>query len=291
MNLRRIGIVIISIAVGGSSALAQEREIGEIEGDLANVRAQIEAAKSEATQYSGGLIQALILQRLETLRLTEALLDQRRIALREGAQFTFSVPATRPDPAREAKIIQDLLNAKRELSEAESEASRYSGGLVLALAISNVMTQRQTVAILHQAALAARYGLTIANIDPGAVRQTEGVEVKQPTPAETPQESPKMQPARDCLKVADFGSITLDYNDTFAQVAWKVDVQNSCDTPFYIRVRFVLKDVEEFELDSDTKTIKVPANGMGKARGQMLVSPTSVYDRAKYNSVSYSLVR
>ena len=44
MNLRHIRLAIISLIIGGSSALAHASEIGEIESDLADVRAQMEAA-------------------------------------------------------------------------------------------------------------------------------------------------------------------------------------------------------------------------------------------------------
>ena len=291
--MSRLCIVILVglVTFGNYSVYADESDLAGLESDLADIRIRMEAAKADAESYAGGLIHALILQRLETLRLTEALLNQRRIAIREGAKFTFELPAIRPDAGREAEIAQDLLAAMDELGAAEAEAARYSGGLVHALALTNVMTQRQTVAMLHQAAIAARYGLTVPKIDATTLQRTERVRPQQPRSSEKPPDSPKMVAARDCLKVAEYGSRLLDYNEVFAKVAWKVNIQNSCDKPFYVSVRFALQDVDEFELDSDTETIAVPPSGVGKARGQMLVSPTSTYDRAKYDKVSYQLAR
>ena len=65
----------------------------------------------------------------------------------------------------------------------------------------------------------------------------------------------------------------LDSNNSFTELAWKVDVASTCKEPYRVRVRFVIMDKDDFELDDDTETILVPAGGIGNARGKMLVSP------------------
>jgi hypothetical protein len=77
----------------------------------------------------------------------------------------------------------------------------------------------------------------------------------------------------NCLKIDTFDSSVLSSNDIFTELAWKIDVVNSCGEALPIRVTFTISDKDEFELDSDHQDIVAPANGTGNARGKMLVSP------------------
>ena len=49
---------------------------------------------------------------------------------------------------RYEEIINQLTTARADLAKAETEAIKFSGGLVQALAVTNVMIQKQTVAML-----------------------------------------------------------------------------------------------------------------------------------------------
>lgn len=75
----------------------------------------------------------------------------------------------------------------------------------------------------------------------------------------------------------------------FTELAWKVDVSNSCAEAFRIRVTFTVYDKDEFELDSDSEYVYVPAGGIGKARGKMLVSPPEKARRMAKQGASLSL--
>jgi hypothetical protein len=54
-------------------------------------------------------------------------------------------------------------------------------------------------------------------------------------------------------------------------------------------VVFTIYDKSEFELDNDTQNVYVPANGVGKARGKMLVSPPEKARRMAKQGVTMSL--
>jgi hypothetical protein len=94
-----------------------------------------------------------------------------------------------------------------------------------------------------------------------------------PEYASSPPESSQTNPAKKCIEVGEFDSSILERNSAFVQLSWKADLKNSCSTPYRVRVRFVISDKDDFELDSDEETVIVPANDIGKARGRMLVSP------------------
>ncbi len=285
----RVTLLVVLIAFSFPSAA---QPINDLDQDLKQIQSEITKAVKEYEKYKGGLIKTLIAMRIETLKLTESLLVQRRIAIREGAKFDFKVPATKPDPEKAAEIEQDLIAAMEELRKAEKNAGRYSGGLVRALALSTVATQQQTVAMLKQAALAARYGLAVPAARPSKGREAISGSLVRKTKDGSQSGTDVSRPsAKDCLKIADYGSTTLDTNRSFSEIAWKVDISNRCDRAFRVRVRFTLQDEAEYELDDDRKTIIVPKNGVGKARGKMLVSPPSKAARVKFMGVSYTVLK
>jgi hypothetical protein len=127
--------------------------------DLAQVRLQITDAEQELARYEGGLIKGLIQARLAILRLSEAMLAQKELATKTGAAFAFTLPVALTDAKRAQDLLGDITAAEEELSRLEQEAAKYGGGLVQALAESNVAMQRQTVAMLKQAYYVAHYGL------------------------------------------------------------------------------------------------------------------------------------
>ena len=89
-----------------------------------------------------------------------------------------------------------------------------------------------------------------------------------------------------CLKIDTFDSSVLSSNSVYTEVAWKVDVSSSCDEARTVRVTFTLYDKDEFRLDEGSEIIQVPAGGVGKARGKMLVSPPEKARRMAKQGVS-----
>jgi len=132
--------------------------------DAAAVNAEIRKAEGEDQELSGGLVKSLIFLRLATLRHTLALLDQRskagltRATLRytiEGRPFVPPSDAT----AQIAALQEELSENAAKVAKQESEAARYSGGLVQATALVTLAALRQTQAMLDQKRLALKYGL------------------------------------------------------------------------------------------------------------------------------------
>ena len=269
--------IVVSATAGAAVTEAQEQEITQLLAERERVEAEIVLATEDHERYAGGLIKSLIATRLEVLRTTSALLQQRVHAIQSGAEIDIVVSGSDPDPDLAARLLPEIEAQRAKVEAARQEAARYSGGLVQAMGLSTAATLANTLALLEQRYLAAEYGLPTPGIRPAQL------------PGGTPTSTTAANPTADCLQVADFDSSVLDWNDTFVQLAWKVDVSNSCSQPFTISVRFAIYDANDFELDDDTERVMVPASGSTTARGTMLVSPTSKASRMTKQGASISV--
>ncbi len=253
----------------------QRQSVAELKQELPGVQQDIQDAERENAAYSGGLIKSLIAFRLEVLKTNKALIEQRINALEGGARITVVLRASNPDPAKAAEIAKEIETQKANLVEAQTEADRYRGGVVKAVADMSVATIRSTLAILDQQYLISKYGIATPAL-PSSPSVTAQAGSRAATKDVQTHSGPEHQPAeasKGCLKIATFDSSVLSTNDVFTELAWKVDVSNSCDQSFEVRVTFKIYDKDDFELDSDSKDVYVAARDTGKARGKMLVSP------------------
>ena len=296
-QMRMIGpllLVLIGLfAQGCSSELTPEQKqvVADLGQDLDRIGQEIENATRDDVAYSGGLIKTMIGMRLEVLKTNEALVEQRIHALESGARITVVVDATKPDPTRATELAKEIETQRAKVEEARTEADRYSGGLVQAMAETAVATNRNTLAMLEQQYFVARYGLALPVAAATQPTQAEtGAGVASASSSAAPATETDSRPsAGDCLKIETFDSSVLSTNDVFTELAWKVDVSNSCTEAFSVRVTFTIYDKDEFELDSDSEDIYVPAGGTGKARGKMLVSPPEKARRMARQGASLSL--
>lgn len=275
-----LAILLVPSCSSAQPTPEEQQTITRLGAELVEVQAAIEAAEEDDRAYSGGLIKTLIALRLEILRTNHALIQQRIHALESGAEVDIVVSGSEPDSELASRLLVEIESERSKLAEAEQEAARYSGGLVQAMALSAVATQRNTLAMLEQRYFTAEYGL--ATPVPTASTTASAGGAAAPAP-------PANNPAADCLKIEDFDSSVLDRNDTFVELAWRVNVTNSCEQPFQVEANFSIYDSDDFELDSDDEVVLVPANGAGVARGTMLVSPPSKASRMSKQGASLNL--
>ena len=282
--LKIVGLLFVTVTACASQAqqlTPEERQtITQLQGELGRVESEIESAEEDNRTYSGGLIKTLITLRLEILKTNHALIQQRIHALESGAEIDITVIGSEPDPELAANLLVEIEDQRTKITEAEQEAARYSGGLVQAMALSAVATQRNTLAMLEQKYFSAEYGLAA----PMPTASPEAGVAGGATPV-----APPSNPAADCLKIEDFDSSVLDRNNSFVELAWRVNVTNSCGQPFQVSANFSIYDSNDFELDSDDEVVLVPANGTGVARGTMLVNPPSKAERMSKQGASLSL--
>ncbi|SFU43984.1 hypothetical protein [Xenorhabdus koppenhoeferi] len=157
--LALIGVVLMA-GCGPKELSPEERQqVDKLKVELTQTEKDISTAKSQNEQYVGGLIKLLIGSRLEVLETNKALLQQRINAIESGAKIEVVVNGVKPDPEAANAIKIEIDNLKSDIEVAKNDAAQYSGGLVQAMKLSAVATQEQTLAMLQQKYLSAKYGL------------------------------------------------------------------------------------------------------------------------------------
>lgn len=149
--------------------------IEDLKDELESVRGEIAAAEEKNAALAGGLVKALVETRLEILKTTEALVQQRIHAIEGGAEVNVTVAGSEPDPELAEALEAEIAEQQEELEKARREADRYSGGLVAAMKSATVATSEQTLAMLNQRYLATKYGL------PGTAPQSARVRAETAT--------------------------------------------------------------------------------------------------------------
>ena len=174
----------------------QKQEVAALKVELSQTEGEISAAKHIEQQFSGGMIKNLTTARLEVLGTNKALLEQRINAIESGAKIDVVVSGVKPDPELAASIKAEMEDLAVKINEAKTDASQYSGGLIQVLKLSTVATEEQSMAMLQQKYLTAKYGLAEVKLAPvqdnGAAASS-----KKDTTAETRQEQPPLLPPAD----------------------------------------------------------------------------------------------
>lgn len=171
----------------------QKQEVAALKTELSQTEGEISAAKEVDQQFSGGLIKNLTTARLEVLGTNKALLEQRINAIESGAKIDVVVSGTKPDPELAASIKTEIDNLTAKINEAKADASQYTGGLIQVLKLSAVATEEQSMAMLQQKYLTAKYGLAevkLATIHDSTATASD----KKEATAKTTQEQPPLLP-------------------------------------------------------------------------------------------------
>jgi len=136
---------------------------GRLDDDLAAVRKQIVDTQADTARL-GGLLKVLAEARLQTLRNTEAMLEQKRFSLLRFIDLKFIVSGeerTAAPQAAQSAALADIKNEETKLSEAQAKTSTYSGGLLLVMSQLNVATEELAINQLRMKYYSLHYGLPI----------------------------------------------------------------------------------------------------------------------------------
>lgn len=171
----------------------QKQEVAALKTELSQTEVEISAAKEVDQQFSGGLIKNLTTARLEVLGTNKALLEQRINAIESGTKIDVVVSGTKPDPELAASIKTEIDNLTVKINEAKADASQYTGGLIQVLKLSAVATEEQSMAMLQQKYLTAKYGLAEVKLAPVQNNAATASGKKEAT-AKTTQEQPPLLP-------------------------------------------------------------------------------------------------
>jgi len=158
--------VICIVALGAckhSLSPEEQSQAQALRAELEATRKEVAAAEADNSKYSGGAIKTLIALRLEILKTNEALVQQRINAIEAGAKITTQVATTNPDPERAKNLESELASQQKKVSEAASRADG-TGGLVGAMAQMSVATETNTLSLLRQQFLVAKYGLALPKL-------------------------------------------------------------------------------------------------------------------------------
>jgi hypothetical protein len=146
------------------SNIAIAASLESMKNELSAVTLEIKDAEQENSKYQSGLIKSLILIRIETLKITKALIDQRIQTFVSGAPIELKVNIVKPNLERAKELELEILTNKQQIEEERKKASKYKGGLILAMKLSGIATKEQTIAMLHQEYIKSKYGIVLPSI-------------------------------------------------------------------------------------------------------------------------------
>lgn len=166
--------LMLSTCLGGA-VLAQDSS--SLDAEVAAINSQITEVDATIAAYDGGLILALAQSRREALLLLRTLVQSRQQAESSGATLEVTVPAVEPDADRADQLLGEMAAQQQRVEAAELEAAS-AGGLIQAVALSRVETEKLTLAQLQMAYLQARYGI--------AFPLTKNITASAPPSSQTP---------------------------------------------------------------------------------------------------------
>lgn len=173
-----LGISVMAALAVTSPVAAQNAD--RLATELAGIEAQIADADAVIARYSGGLVLALAQARREALLLLRTVVETRMEAEASGMNQELTIPVIAPDPERAARLLGEMAAVQSRIEEAERDAAG-AGGLIQAMALSRLETERLSLAQLQMAWLQAEYGIAFPNF-------------AEPSASGTPPASPATQP-------------------------------------------------------------------------------------------------
>lgn len=155
----------------------------ELKSDIQNINKNIELAQKDEQVYSGGLIKSLITVRLETLKSTKAMLEQKDNGLSRFIPVSYTIDGTQYSAPKNKKAIltaltSDLNDLKKQLSKAEKISSNYRGGMLKVLALTQVETLKNSISFLQLKQLLLKYDIPFY----AALPKDEKIDKFQSTP-------------------------------------------------------------------------------------------------------------
>lgn len=261
MNRRWTSTIALSllllVAAGGCSALAQEDKATLVR-DIKALDVEIVSAQAESAKYASGLVKVLIDSRVATMQQTRAMLDQRdkASAFGIGVRYTvngqtFAAPA---DAAAQLSAVEREISAANDKIQAQrGEVAKYSGGLVLAMALSTLATMEQSVAMLDQRRMALKYALpqyvgfqTQSQQTPAPATPTPGA----PLASGPLRISPAPAPSASAYEIVSIESKVTESNSVWWRYAWKLTLKNKADRAMAVSGEIEFQDKDGFVIDS-----------------------------------------
>ena len=147
-------------------SFVEEKFLENINRDVDNLQNKISEATSDYEKYDGGLIKNLLKTRLEILRATFDLLQQRKAADKYNVSINYKGVE---HPYKNESHKQQLLNQidkeikkqRTELIKTKAKSEMYSGGLIKTLLETSVVTIQMGIDLLETKRLAIEYDVPL----------------------------------------------------------------------------------------------------------------------------------
>ncbi len=172
-----VGTVILTSMLTFS---ASAQGLDELKAELNSITSQLEIVDATIAKYEGGLIKVLAETRKEALLLSKALVENRISAAEGNATLEIQVPAVAPNDELAQQLLGELAQQQTAVDLASKEAER-AGGLIKALALSRVETEKLTLSQLQMAYFQAKYGIAMPNLTKGSASEGESNNTKSET--------------------------------------------------------------------------------------------------------------
>lgn len=161
-------------------------KVAALNQELTSTNQTLAAAKAMDAKYTGGAVKAFTTLRVQIIETNKELLKQRISAIESGAPVTVKVVTTKPDPKRAKALATELATQEKKAETAQSKAASAGGGLVGAMAHMESATEQNTLALLRQQYLIAKYGLAPLNITSHAGAESDTNNQMAQTPSASP---------------------------------------------------------------------------------------------------------
>lgn len=215
----KLGLAVLAgmLTIGGCGkhelSAEQVAQVQQLRADGDKLRKEIAAGEAEHAKYDGGLLKVLIATRLEVSKTTLALIDQRIHAIESGSPVTISTAAVTPDEAKAAQVSDEITKEEAKLADAQKEVAKYSGGLLQVMAMTTVATEQQTLAMLRQQMLSAKFGLAIPKVEAASSSASTSTPASAPAPTAKPDPTQNVANQIVVVKLVRKSAQKGDYQD------------------------------------------------------------------------------
>jgi hypothetical protein len=154
-------VLVVPLCLSAAPATGEAEQVTELQAELSALAGEIEVAETEEAQLSEGLLKDRLQVRIEILKTTHALVQQRIHALESGAPIRMEIPAVSPDDSLAAEIAAEMSAQEGKIRIAREEAAKYGRSVIGGIKQTTVATLEQTRAMLWQRYLSAKFGIPV----------------------------------------------------------------------------------------------------------------------------------
>lgn len=184
--MRRVSAALLIVVASLTSGCLKNELSPEEKALVDSLRTELQATQSELNEarakdatLSGGLMKSLVGIRVEILGVNTGLLQQRINAIESGSPVKQVTQVGTAEPELAKKLEAEISVAHDDLAKSRADAA-VTGGLVGVMKAAAVASKEQTLALLQQRYLVAKYGLSLPT-PTAPVARAATVEANAPT--------------------------------------------------------------------------------------------------------------